>query len=338
MQSKPFFEFAYERFLTAIRNAGEINRFYRLAGFTFCLKFAGNSMVDLLTPALKHLEVSESVLPDLTICLWDSASTGTSILQDHWPLSGTRGEVFGLNCEEIYTVFDIHTKVLNVFAKERNLALYWLKDGRDLPWWISGSPLQLILHWWMREKGHQLTHAAAVGWAHGGVVLAGKSGSGKSTTALSCMRAGMSYVSEDYCLLSDLPKIQAYSVYNSAKLDSKTLRWFPELEKQVENQNRAEGDKAFLFHQKFQPERIAMSVPVKAILTVKIVEDFDSWLEPIDIKEGVSALSVSTMWQLTHTGPAVFKHLKRVVEALPCYRLHVGSDLERIPKVIGKIL
>lgn len=320
--------------------AEETKRFYRIAGFTVCLKFAGSAMVDILTSALRHLEVGAFDDCDLTICLWDSVSTDSSPVEFPWASNfyDLRGEVIGYNSGRIYTVVDIHTKALHVFDKERKLALYWIKDSRDLPWWVQGSPLQLILHWWMRTQGIQLTHAAAVGYSHGGVLLTGKSGAGKSTTSLACMQAGMKYISEDYCLLSDLPELWAYSVYNSAKIGAKTLQWFPELETQIENRARAKEDKAFLFHHKFQPEKILPKCPLKALLTLQIGVTKESWLEPIAPDSAVAALSISTMWQLTHTGPTVFKHLKRVAENLPCYLLHLGSDLTQAPKLIEKLL
>jgi hypothetical protein len=235
-------------------------------------------------------------------------------------------------------VLDIHTKVLHVIDKKQKLALYWINDTADLPWWIGGSPLQLILHWWMSSLGIQLTHAAAIGYPEGGVLLAGKSGSGKSTTSLACMKQGMKYISEDYCLLSDLPEICAFSVYNSAKITGKTLELFPELEKRVENLSRTPEDKAFLFHQKFQPEKILLGCPLKAVIALNIVDSEDSRLQPILSHDALAALSVSTMWQLTHTGPSVFNHLKRVTESLPCYRLHLGRDLTQSPELIGGLL
>lgn len=334
----PFFRKAHQNFIASTERSGKIKQFYRLAGFTFCLQFAGNVMAEALTPALKHLRVEEQDTSDLTICIWDSSHT--SPVEFPWPnnVYDLRGEVIGYNNDQIYTVVDIHTKALNVFDKESKLALFWVKDAAQLPWWIGGSPLQLILHWWMREQGHQLTHAAAIGYPEGGVLLAGKSGSGKSTTALACMKAGMKYVGEDYCLISDLPKIWVHSVYNSAKIGEQTLRWFPELERHVTNSQRSKGDKAFLFHQMFQPEKILFGCPLKALIALKIGESRESFLKPIPPNEAIAALSVSTMWQLTHTGPRVFNHFKRVAESLPCYALHLSSDLMEAPRMIAKIL
>ena len=339
-QSQAFFEQAYQNFQESLLQKEEIQLFYQLASFTLCLKFAGNAMTDALTRAIKHLEVHSLDTCDLTICIWDSKSTHTPPITFPWAnhTYDLRGEVIRYNSDQIYTVVDIHTKALHLFDKERRIALYWINDTQDLPWWIEGSPLQLILHWWMREHGHQLTHAAAVGFSHGGVLLAGKSGSGKSTTTLACMRAGMQYVSEDYCLISDLPDVWAYCVYNSAKIEEKTLQWFPGLKNHISNTNRLPGEKAFFFHHEFQPEKILSGCPLKALITLKIEKAQESWLEPIDAHQAIAALSVSTLWQLTHTGPTTFRHLKRISEALPCYLLHLGSDLMQAPKLIEALL
>ena len=339
-QSAFFFDRAHKHWQAALSQVEKITKFYRVAGRSVCLSFAGSSLVDLITPALRHLEVDHLDAPDLTICLWDSVSTHMPPIHFPWCKDAldARGEVIGFNTDQIYTVLDIHTKVLHVLDKKRKLALYWINATADLPWWIGGSPLQLILHWWMSSAGIQLTHAAAIGYPQGGVLLAGKSGSGKSTTSLACMKKGMKYISEDYCLINDKPEIWAHSVYNSVKIGEKTLRFFPELERHVENQKRAPEDKAFLFHHKFQPEKILLGCPLKALITLIIADAEDSRLEPIGTQEVIASLSVSTMWQLTHTGPSVFNHLKRVAEFLPCYRLHLGRDLTQAPELIGGLL
>jgi hypothetical protein len=339
--SLDFFRSAFDNFQTALSCAGEIRRFYRLAGFTICLKFAGDAMVEPLTAALGHLEVELSESWDYSICIWDGFSTKTPLLSFPWAPNryALRGEVLGYDCVRVHTVVDIHTRVLHLFDREENLGLYWISDFRRLPWWINGSPLQLHLHWWMQTRGYQLTHAASVGDERGGILLAGKGGSGKSTTALACMREGMKYVSEDYCLLSPpTNEVWAYSVYNSAKLEENTLRWFPQLKEKVVNPNRNKEEKAFLFHHEFQPEKLLLGCPLKALVALKIGEGSESRLEPLSHREAVTALSVSTMWQLTHTGPVVFDHLKRVAEKLPCYRLLLGTDLTQGAQIIGSLL
>lgn len=335
-----FFDSAHENFLATVSHSQGIKRFYKVAGFTVCLYFAGAALVDFLTPALQHLQTEDEENVALTICIWDGVSTGAPSLEFPWPRNSfaLHGNVIGYDNERVHTVFDAHLKILQVFHKERNLALYWIQDLQKTPWWIGTSPLLFILHWWMNTKGYQLTHAGAVGYPEAGILFAGKSGAGKSTTSLSCMKAGMKYVSEDYCVLSDAPEIRAHSLYNSAKITEKTAGLFPELRQYIENPEHPKEDKAFFFHHKFQPNNILSSFPLKALITLKIFDAQDSWLEPIEPSDALAALSATTLWQLSHTGPSVFKHLRRVAEALPCYRLHLGRDLAQPPKLIERLL
>lgn len=335
-----FFDLAYRNFLAGLETTPQVKKYYYLAGFTVCLHFAGEVLVDFLTSALCHLEVEPSPHCGLTICIWDAISTNTPPFAILWPQNSytVHGNVVGYNSDRIHTVFDPNMNILQSFDHERNLALYWIKDRQKCPWWIGASPLLFIVHWWMKTRKLQVTHAGAVGYLEGGVLFAGKSGAGKSTTSLSCMKAGMKYVSEDYCILSDLPQIKAFSLYNSAKVTETTLGLFPELGKHIKNPERLKGDKACLFYYKFQPQSVLVSFPLKALITLKIFDSNDSRLELIDPKEAVASLSGTTLWQLANTGPSVFNHLKRVAEALPCYRLYLGRDLDQPPKLIEKLL
>ena len=72
-------------------------------------------------------------------------------------------------------------------------ALYWVRRASDLPFWEIASPFRILFHWWAQSWGGQVAHAAAVGVNGRGVLLAGKSGSGKSTAALACLRQGMDF-------------------------------------------------------------------------------------------------------------------------------------------------
>ncbi len=337
--SLEFFNLAYENFLTAADQNQSIEKFYDLAGFSICLQFAGDSLQNFLTRSLDHLEIPKRK-KDLTICIWDGASTQGASMVFPWPKGEVtvHGTVVGFNDERIQTVFDPHLGILQMLDQERSLALYWIEKKEKAPWWIGMSTFQFIFHWWMSRRHVQLTHAGAVGYSDGGVLFAGKSGSGKSTTSLSCVKRGMKYVSEDYCLISQGTNVQVHCVYNSVKITEKTLSLFPELEEFIENRDRLKGEKAYFFYSRFQPENILPSFPLKAVLALNIMDAQESSLEPIEPREALASLAGTTLWQLPHTGPSVFNHLKKVAESVPCYRLHLGRDLTHPPKLIERLL
>ena len=94
----------------------------------------------------------------------------------------------------------------------------------NLPYWETAAPFRILFHWWSQSFGGQISHAAAVGRDGKGVLLAGRGGSGKSTTAICCVDAGMEYVGDDYVLLTRTPTPTAHSLYNSAKIHTAFLR------------------------------------------------------------------------------------------------------------------
>ena len=123
-----------------------------------------------------------------------------------------------LTNERIHTAYHLGPNIFSIIDLKENLALYWVKDAQALPYYEIGSPLRTILHWWADQGAYQFVHGGAVGLPTGGVLLAGKGGTGKSTTALACLEAGLLYASDDYCLIRTDTEPFVYSIYNTAKL------------------------------------------------------------------------------------------------------------------------
>ena len=176
-----FFKKAYQTFQQAEKLAGgPVNRFYTIAGYTIQLRFAGPALIPFITPALEHLTAEPGSTPALTVCLWDSASTRTKMPPPPWSADDyiARGEVRGYNNDHIHTFFHVGAGALSMLDTRQDLALHWIRDARQLPYYESAAPLRAILHWWMRNHGCQLVHGGAVGTPLGGVLLAGRGGSG----------------------------------------------------------------------------------------------------------------------------------------------------------------
>ncbi len=340
LQRIKFYAWIDACFQNALKKGATIQKDYRIARFVVRLQFANDALVSKLTHALAHLEIPTSLKPDLTIGLWDSASTGTETIAPAWPnpVYTDRGELWHYNDEQYYSVFDRHTGSLNLYDNRAARAYYWTQDAAQLPWWVAGSPLQLLLHAFTSQHGLQLTHAAAVGYEHGGVLLTGKGGSGKSTTALACLKAGMQYVSEDYCLLAHTPAPTVFSVYNSAKLEDNTLKFFPELQQHLVNQDRKPGEKGLLFQNDFQAQHLINEFPLRALCVLKVAHQPKTELINISPQEALSALAVSTMWQLVGSKADTYSFLNQLAMTLPCYRLQLGHDIANIPNIIKELL
>ena len=163
-----------------------------------------------------------------------------------------------------------------------------------------------------------------VGIPTAGALLVGKGGSGKSTTALACLESALSYVGDDYCLLSQPPQPQAHSLYSSAKLKPDNTR-LPHLLPLIHNQNRQPEEKPFiLLHQHF-PEKLVPSLPLKMILVPQVTGQVDTEIYPVKGAAALLALAPSTIFQLPGGTSAKFKEMAALVKEIPCYTLGLGT-------------
>lgn len=337
-RSVEYFHSVYELFELAERATGAVERSYSIGGYLIRLRFAGEALLSL-TRALEHLAVEHAATPDLTICLWDSESTGQRMDPPPWHEDDflARGVIQGFNTDRIYTAFQHGSGAVNILDTKRNLAVYWVPDP-GVPYWEKGSPLRTILHWWLLNHERQLVHGAAVGNSTGGVLIAGKGGSGKSTTALTCLESDLLYVGDDYTLLGLDPGPVVFSLYNSAKLNSDHVQRFPALLPQIDNPELLHEEKALLFVNEHYPSKVATRMPVRAILVPRVTGLPKTQLKKTSRAMGLAALAPSTIFQLPRAGDEAFKFLAIFARQLPCFSLELGTDLSSIPPVIGGLL
>jgi hypothetical protein len=345
-----FFHLVHEGFQRAAQVAGAVERFYKIGSYTLCLRFAGAGLMPQLAPALSHLEIESTAHPDLTICLWDSASTRTRLplligslieqVQRNWQeYLGPRRELKAYDGDRIRTHFHLGPNILSVLDRQQNLACYWIDDAQDIPYWEQGSPVQTILNLWMSDRQHQYVHAGAVGTPAGGVLLAGKGGAGKSSTALACIDSPLIYASDDYCLVTADPQPYVYSLYNTAKLKGQAdLERFPKLAHMVDNLDRLELEKAMLFLHQHHPEKISRGFPIKAVLLPQVTGKLDTHLSPTTAGNALRALAPSTIFQLAGSGQTAFRMMSSLVKQVPCYTLELGTDMAQIPDAILRLL
>jgi hypothetical protein len=342
-----FFETVYQAFQQGEQIAGgSVGRFYSIGGYVIQLRFAGPALVPRIKPALEHLATEPTSSPMLTVCLWDSASTCTNMPPPPWTADTytAHGEVYSLDegrihyhDDRIQMYFYAGDNVLMIDTKSA-MAIFWIRDARQLPYYESGAPLRTLLHWWLSTHGRQFVHAAAVGTSEGGVLLAGKGGSGKSTTALICLNSKLVYVGDDYCLLATNPVPYVYRLYSSAKVDADNIHRLPHLASAISNADRLETEKALIFLHEHCPDKVVTGFPIRALLLPRVTGRSETTLTPASPITGLKALAPSTLFQLPGAGHSAFQVMSKFVKQVPCYHLELGTDLAQIPEVILGLL
>ena len=331
---------AQSAFTSAVAAAGETSRDFRVGSAVLRLRFAGPALVEPMSRALAAIAIDAVDHADLTICCWDSDSTGTPIPAPYWPMSsyGAKGHIIGFNTATFHTLYNPGIRTLHLYDRSSNTDQHWVAAAERIPQAQRSAPLRECLHWWSRDLPLQLMHAGAVGFADGGVLLAGRSGSGKSTTALACLASDLLFASDDYVGVATAPQPWVHSLYSTAKLVPDNLSRFPELSSKLSNSDRLATEKALVDVHAHFPARVISGFPIRAILLPRVTGARDTQLRPATAADAVLALAPTTVAQLEGHSRETFAKIVAISGSVPSYWLDVGTDLTRIPAVIADYL
>jgi hypothetical protein len=335
-----FFDGVYERFGHALENVGEIHQDYRIAGTTVRLSFAGPRLVPSFTRALEHLRIDPVEAPQATFCLWDSQSTRVTMLPPPCDREGfsDRGDLWGFNSRRIKTAFHYHDYSVNLFDHQRRTGIYWVQNADLLPYWVLASPLRTLFHWWMEPNGGQLVHAAAVAVGGRALLVVGKGGLGKSSTALTCLERGLDFLGDDYVIVRSRPAPAVYGLYATAKLNREDIDRFRELRPFLSKPEVPPDEKAVLFLDPHFRERMRLEAPLAAIAVPRVVDREETVLVPEADSVIQQAASFTTMSQLPYAGNHTHQLFASLCAALPGYRIELGRDRERLVAAVTEFL
>jgi len=335
-----FFDGVHARFQQAVANVGEVHQDFRIAGTIVRFSFAGDRLVPYLTRALQHLRIDPVEAPDATFCLWDSVSTRVTMLPPPCDREGfsDRGDLWGFNSRRIKTAFHYHDFSVNLFDHQRRTGIYWVHDGDRLPYWVLSSPLRTPIHWWMERQGCQLVHAAAIGVGDRALLVVGKGGLGKSSTALACLEAGFEFMGDDYVIVRPEPRPTVYGLYATAKINRGDIERFAAMKPHLYRTEVPPDEKAVLFLHPPYGSQLRREMPLAAIAVPRVVDRADTVLVPEVPSVVHQAASFTTMSQLPYAGDHTHRLFTSLCDALPGYRIELGADRERLTGAIRTFL
>lgn len=335
-----FFYAVASAFARAAAGAPCHTRAYRIGEEIVRMEFAGAELVPTFTRALEHLRVSPDLTPALTIGFWEIESTGVLLPPPPWALNAysPRGEILDFSDAENVTAFHTDGRVLFVYNLRAAHAYVAVFNHATLPAYERAAPVRPLFPRFLETQGIQYLHAAAVGLPEGGVLLAGKSGSGKSTTALACLDSDLNFAGDDYCAarFDGVPTV--YSLYSSGKGDAKTIAHLPFLGPLIANRETIQQERAIWFLAEHFGARILSQFPLRAIVLPHVTAQSDTTLERASSQAALLALAPTTLSQLPNAGRDVFQHIAALSRRVPVFYLNVGSDMSQIPQTILRLL
>jgi hypothetical protein len=311
---------------------------YVVGGSHVSLRFASDALRERLAPAFAHLATQPGGAPELTVHLWDSASTGMEP-PPRPPAAADEaaGALYHFNEPPVRGAYQAAFEALSVLDTQAGVAWYWLANAVDLPSWEQACPIRQILFWWLAPRGYLQVHGAAVGRPEGGVLIVGPAGSGKSTTALACLGSDLLYAGDDYVAVGLEPSPRVASLYNSGKLDPAHLH--ERLPRLVAHADRLDDEKAIVYAERHFPQQTTSGFPLAALLVPAVRADLrEPRVMPTSRAAAFAALGPSTLFQLHTAGAGELATVSSLVARVPCYTLEVGGDLSAVPETISALL
>ena len=308
-----------------------------LAGRAVRFEIAGNYLSTVLQTALAHLPPTAATSADLTIRAWDESVTGIPLPDAPWswpPTDSPNAISFPPGAENYQPHLESPSGAFALHDLAQNEVILHVRDARKLPTYWHGSPLFRNFHLWAQPAGLAILHAACIGTDQGAALLAGKGGSGKSTTALLCLEAGLRYVSDDYCLLEPGETPRAHCLYNTGKLQRDHLTRFPSLAKKAVDPHSDQFEKKVIFVHQHYPDRLANALPLRALFLPFVSGQPKHRIVPIAPPIALRGLAPSTLFQLSAPSGEHLRIMADLTRQLPCFQLALGTDFASIPAFI----
>lgn len=293
-----------------------------VAGREVRVRYADAATRDQLGRATRHLRREPDGPPALTIDCWTAPGPPLE-LPSGWPSIGT------VHFDDGAVVANWDTSSGTLRGYDRTTRHAWTRfaepDGAAK--WEPVGPFRFILTWWAADNGLQFTHAAAVGRAHGGVLLVGRSGSGKSTTSLACLTSGLDFAGDDSCIIepSDLPWV--HGLYVSAKGDPRAAALLPDLADAFARSPFTVDGESVIFADQVRPQAVSRGFPLRGIVVPRLSGEPVSRLSSVGPATALRALAPSTLMQVPsgNRGDGLAR-MASIAAKLPAWELALGPD------------
>lgn len=320
---------------------------YGIGGGVVALHAPATAAVERLLTALEPLRLSgvPRVAPDLDLHVWNAAEEPAARATDALFARGGLAEAAlgGYSDAGTHAFYQPQSGALSAFDAKAGCAHWWLRDADDVQYYERAAPLKHILQWWMASLGGAVLHSAAIASGSGagtdpcGVLIAGPSGSGKSSSALACLARGMGFTSDDYVIVEGGALPRVHMAYSTAKVVRKSLERFQVFKSHFDNLDRGD-EKPMLFVHQFAPAAIRTSFLPVAIVLPRVAHRDRTVFAPMPAAAMLRALAPSSLMLLPFAGARAFGHIAALCKRLPCLRADLADDPDDVADEFARLV
>ena len=307
------------------------------------LRVVGAQLAHHIQRTFAHLERDDcgTATHALRIDLWDEADTGVA------PPRDMARDPSALTAQIGSGVATIRAGG-RVIGYERSTSITWLDRaaGHMIGWRASADrlsveerskPIPLVLRIWYYDQDINVIHAGLVATGGYGALIGGRTGAGKSTTALSCLAAGFDYLGDDEIGLERCAdgSYIGHSLYNSVR-PPRALPGEPSV--RCASPPSLETEKPLLFVAELEPQRVRRRVPLRALVLPRIAATPESRLQPLSRGEALLRLSATALFTPLGLGARAFDRLTHFIASVRFSSLELGRDAASIHRCVERAL
>lgn len=325
MQAAEYFDNALQLFSKA---HSYITDELLLAGRTVHLKTPSPALRNIFLPALQHLVAAAgNASPSLTILYAENKNLQHRLPAPAWHGFNAQGHNAELEGSDVQIFYQPWQSQVFMYSASQNTGIYWVDDAAEVPWWEATFSFRILFHFWSAALPAQLVHAGAMAHNGNGVLITGPSGSGKSTSCLNLLKAGYSYLGDDYVWVELEPTPAVHALYQTAKVEASNLQerfsqWLPH----ITNPQTYMQQKAIFHIQQLMPSGWLAQAPLKAILLPGVTGKEDTSFSRVAATQSLLYMAPTTLHHLPHGRAASYQKLSALSRALPAYKWHLGYD------------
>jgi len=336
-----FFETLKKLVIEAQRNQQSTLYDLDLAHISVHLNFFGNELSRILLPALSHITRSStaSQQPEYRIHVLDATAINSPFpaIEDIVNKFIFRGDIENFSSPQYQIAYLIHPKIICAVDHFNKIGIVIAQDSKRIPTFITASPFKEIFNWIMLNNQRSLIHAAAVGNQDGAVLLTGKSGAGKSVTAIRCLFDGFDFYGDDIVGISNSHKPVVHAIFASAKIFQKDCPTIAGLEKYYHLNNISPNNKEVFFLEEHFKRQLPLQSSIKAILHI-VQSDGEAAISPTSVANvlnivGSTSFSIFPYFHQNHT-----IQLISLFKSLPCFKFELGNQVDNIAPSLRRFL
>ncbi len=191
----------------------------------------------------------------------------------------------------------------------------------------------------LKRQGLYMLHAAGLCLDGKGLLVAGASGAGKTTLAITLLRAGFGFLGDDTTFLSPSPQgLHALAFPDEIDVTDDTAGYFPELRGLARNPPLPRGPKHSVdFVRLYEATPTWRCVP-SVLVFPRAVSAHMNVLSPMSKDEALIELLCNVLRTDLRAAQAHLDALAALVKQCRCFRLHASRDFEALPTLFRNVL